>query len=304
MLTRPHAEENDIDRDRTDGPFRYPVLQRLARELVMRNPLVVLIWLTLVLPSLEVHAAALEAVNALRSAAGLPPLTSAPVLSEAAARHAAYLDAHRTPGPAPAGVSAHRQDNASGLFSGATPADRAVAAGYPHRLVLENVSMGYNSLEASLDGLMRAIYHRLTFLDFAADELGAATGERSRVFLMGRRDLRAVCAQPPGEALRQTPVDCAGQPMTREAYRRLCTGLPAEALFRPVHPFTCPNGQRLDAQFMAQVCDDPPVAARLGATGRHYLPCSDRRTPIDAAWFDTLCERPPPAAHRRGSVMP
>jgi hypothetical protein len=301
MLTRPHAEENDIDRGRLPKRFRYPALGYPTRELVMRNRMSALVWLAAALPSAAADAAALDAVNALRSAAGLPTLTHAPVLSAAAARHAAYLDVHRTPGAAPAGVSAHRQDSDSSLFSGATPADRAVAAGYPHRLVLENVSMGYDSLDASVDGLMRAIYHRLTFLDLASDELGSAAGERSRVFLLGRRDLQAVCAQPPGDALMQTPVDCAGEPMTREAYRRLCASLPADALFRPAHPVSCPNGRRLDARFMAQVCDDPPVAARLGATGRHYLPCPGRRIPIDATWFDALCERPPPAARARGS---
>jgi len=267
----------------------------------MRKAITALVWLVLALPVAGAQHEAREAVNALRHAAGLPPLTDSPVLGEAAARHAAYLDVHRDPAAAPAGVSAHRQSSSSDLFSGVTPADRAIAAGYPHRLVLENVSMGYDSLEASLDGLMRAIYHRLTFLDFVADELGAATGERSRVFLMGRRDLQAVCAKPPQEALLQRPVDCAGEAMTRDAYRRLCATMPAAALFRPAHPVTCPDGQRLDAVFMAAVCDNPPQAARLGATGRYYLPCPGRRTPIDAAWFDSLCRQPPPEARAQGS---
>lgn len=239
------------------------------------------------------------AVNALRDSVDLPMLAPNHSLKQAATRHAAYLDQHRTPtglaSATPAGDSAHRQRPGRDGFSGETPAARAVASGYPHKQVLENVSMGYADTAAALDGLMSAIYHRLTFLDFFADEIGAAAGQRSRVFLMGRRGLRAACDDPPGDALFRAPLDCLGQSMTRDHYERLCATLPALARFRPAHPITCPNGVALDAGFMAKVCEQPPRGARFDGAGRYYQPCSDA-TRIDAAWFDAICRNPPAAA--------
>lgn len=240
-----------------------------------------------------------DAVNALRAAAGLPPLAPSAELSEAAARHAAYLDRYHEPGAGaaggPAGDSAHRQRSDLEGFSGETPPDRAVAAGYPHREVLENVSVGYDGLEAALEGLMSAIYHRLTFLDLKADELGWAVGETSHVFLLGRGDLREGCEAPPQEALYRRPVDCLGRVMTRASYDGLCAELPEEAWFRASHPVACRNGLRLDAEFMSGVCKRPPPFARFRGTGRYYEPCGND-TRIDADWFDRLCRQPPDSA--------
>lgn len=232
----------------------------------------------------------LDAVNDLRVAAGLPRLAPAALLAEAAQGHAAYLDRHRDPGKPALGLSAHEQQAGLPGFSGESPAARALAAGYPHREVLENVSMGYVDMAAALDGLMSAIYHRLTFLDLEADELGVAESERSRVFMLGRRDMSRVCGDaPPAGALFQTPVDCLGRTMTRAHYQRLCADLPDDALFRASHAVSCPNGQRLDAAFMASVCRHPPAAARFAGHGRYYLPCGDD-TRIAARWFDAVCD--------------
>lgn len=233
-----------------------------------------------------------DLVNQLRAQAGLPALEYNEHLAGAAARHAAYLDRHREPGKAPHGLSAHGQQPGMTGFSGETPADRAVAAGYPHREVLENVSMGYDDASSAIQGLMSAIYHRLTFLDLEADQLGIAVGERSRVFLLGRSDIGAMCAAPPPAALHRNPVDCLGQSMTREYYEALCAALPPEALFQPSHPVTCPNGVRLDADFMAKVCEKPPREARFYGYGRYYAPC-DNDTKVNADWFNALCKRPP-----------
>lgn len=245
-----------------------------------------------------------DAVNTLRIAAGLAPLTRSAALDEAAARHAAYLDQHREPGaqPAgnPAGDSAHRQQPGRQGFTGELPAARAIAAGYPHREVLENVSMGYADSASALDGLMSAIYHRLTFLDLRADEIGVAVGDRSRVFLLGRSDLRGPCRAPPAASLARTPLDCLGQSMTRAHYEQLCAALPAAAAFRPAHPVACPGGKRLDAEFMARVCNQPPPGARFRGYGRFYQPC-ENATRIDADWFDALCRNPPTAAVHRTS---
>src|SRR5210317_2635917 len=84
-------------------------------------------------------SAEFERVERLRLQAGLPGFTHDEQLAAAASRHAAYLDRHREPGVAAHGLSAHRQEQGLEGFSGAMPADRALAAGYPHREVLENV---------------------------------------------------------------------------------------------------------------------------------------------------------------------
>jgi hypothetical protein len=234
-------------------------------------------------------------VNAVRAQAGLPPLHSEPRLARAARSHAAYLDRHREPGKTGQGVSAHAQEAGREGFSGATPAARALAAGYPQRDVLENVSMGYDSPQAALDGLMSAIYHRLTFLDFEADQVGIGVGENSRVFLLGRSDFAALCENPPPDAIARPPIDCLGQVMKRSAYDALCAALPADARFAEPHPFACANGRRLDAAYMRALCADPPPGARFPGHGRYYQPCTDG-TRILSGWFDTLCAAPPAAA--------
>jgi hypothetical protein len=241
-----------------------------------------------------------ELVSRARAAAGLPALTADPVLAAAAAQHAAYLDRHREPGSTVQGDSAHAQLAGREGFSGATPAARALAAGYRHREVLENVSMGYADAADALEHLMSAIYHRLTFLDLEADRLGAARGARSRVFLLGRDDLDRLCAAPPPEALSRAPLDCLGRAIKRSYLERLCSGLPQAALFRSSHPVSCPNGVRLDADYMAGVCQAPPSAARFSGHGRYYAPC-DNGTRVDADWFDALCEARPPSAVYPGS---
>lgn len=234
-------------------------------------------------------------INRLRAQVGLGALSVDRDLSDAARDHAAYLDRHREPGQAAAGVSAHQQQRGHSGFTGSSPGERALAAGYPHREVLENVSMGYADDSAAIDGLMRAIYHRLTFLDLRADQLGAAVGERSRVFLLGRSDIAALCRQPPAEALLQTPLDCLGTPMQRDFYTRLCADLPGHARFRAPHPVACPDGRRLDGEYMQSVCTAPPPAARAEASGRYFLPCGDR-VRIDADWFLALCAGQTPEA--------
>lgn len=232
-----------------------------------------------------------ELVNRLRGQAGLPALTEDRTLSAAAEAHAHYLDLHREPGRSGQGMSAHGQRPGNPGFSGETPAARALAAGYPHRDVLENVSMGYADAQSAMDGLMGAIYHRLTFLDLEADRMGVAVGERSRVFLLGREDLSELCRSPPAAALYRTPVDCLGQLMRREYYEGLCADLPAQARFRSSHPVSCPDGTLLDAGFMAAVCEQPPPAARFRGHGRYYAPC-DNGTRVNADWFNALCANP------------
>jgi hypothetical protein len=242
----------------------------------------------------------LEGVNRIRAAAGLPVLQPEKRLGHAAELHAAYLDRHREAGATGQGLSAHAQQPGLEGFSGESPGSRALAADYPQRNVLENVSMGYDSTAEALDGLMSAIYHRLTFLDLAADEIGIAVGQRSRVFMLGRSDVRALCDDPPETALVEQPIDCLGEVMTRNAYDAMCGNLPATAHFEAPHPVACPGGQRLNAGFMQRLCSQPPAGARLSGGGRYYEPCANG-TRIRKAWFDAFCQAPPARAIYRST---
>lgn len=267
------------------GPF-WVMLHRVYQRILS------LLLFAVVLAQPVASGSPLASVNALREAAGLPLLQPDEALNVAAGRHAGYLDRHRDPGNVAHARSAHEQTPGLSGFSGTTPMARALAAGYPHRGVLENVSMGYELLADALDGLMSALYHRLTFLDMESDQLGIAEGERARVFLLGRTDVAALCRAPPADARFQTPVDCLGEPMTRDHYASLCADLGQEALFRSSHPSTCANGRLLDAHFMRGVCEAPPRDALFIGFGRYYMPC-ENGTKIDAEWFDALCAAPP-----------
>lgn len=256
---------------------------------------------TVALSAASVTAAETEArlVNALRIHAGLNALAAEPTLANAAARHAAYLDRHRKPGASGQGISAHAQLADREGFSGETPGERALASGYPHDLVLENVSMGYQDADGAIDGLMAAIYHRLAFLDLGVDQLGVAVGEASRVFLLGRSDVAGMCREPPSTALFQTPVDCLGTAMRRSHYQALCQNLPSASTFRPPHPVSCPDGTRLDAAFMRRICAVPPPEARFDGAGRYFLPCGDSLR-IDADWLLGVCAGSVPGARLAG----
>ena len=236
-----------------------------------------------------------ELVNVLRAQAGLPTLLADTQLAVTAAGHAAYLDRHRNPGDSSSGASAHSQDRSMPGFVGESPVERALAAGYPHRRVLENVSMGFDSGRDAIDGLMTAIYHRLTFLDLFSDRLGVAVGKQSRVFVLGRSDVQSLCEAPPEGAVFNTPVDCLGHTMRQQYYETLCADLPDQAIYRPPHPVSCPNGKRLDAAFMDRLCRKPPPQARAAPMGRYYKPC-DSALRIDADWFLGLCDGRVPGA--------
>ncbi len=106
----------------------------------------------------------LSYLNGLRSSAGMISFESDIYLDNAALSHASYLVSSNTFG--------HYENTKTRGFTGITPWERAVAHGYPHYQVSENVSGGNSNVEDSIDGLFSAIYHRFGFLDFAFDEVG------------------------------------------------------------------------------------------------------------------------------------
>lgn len=103
-----------------------------------------------------------EAHNAMRREQGLPALSSAPKLKEAARIHA--LDMARN------NKMAHEGSD------GSTPGERLERVGYPLQKSGENVAMGYRHLDQVMDGWMNSPGHRENILgDFT--EIGAAVVE-------------------------------------------------------------------------------------------------------------------------------
>ena len=130
-------------------------------------------------------------LNSLRQKAGLPSYYRNESLEKAAASHASYLARNRADG--------HYQTPALPGFSGKTPAERAVKAGYSSRMVQENLSSGNLDFKDSVDGLFSAIYHRFGFLDPVMDEIGIAYAEdraqrRIYVYDMGNYKVVRQCS--------------------------------------------------------------------------------------------------------------
>ena len=234
-------------------------------------------------------------VNRLREKVGLPALRTHQKLTKAAERHAKYLDINRPPGKVNRAISAHVESPYMMGYSGVDPAERVVAAGYKHRGARENVSVGYQDAKTAVDGLMGAIYHRLVFLDPTLTEAGEGAEGNTHVFVLGREDLTRVCADPPVEALAKSPVDCLGTRINRHYYDEMCADLPPEARYVAPYSNGCPGGQRLNWDFMHQLCERLPKAALLEGNGRYYPLCGDHRR-IKAEWFEAFCSALPEGA--------
>lgn len=242
---------------------------------------------------------ALDYLNALRQQAGMTALKSDSELARAAQNHADYLALHMR-GDVSRMASAHDESPGRAGFTGRTPQERALAAGYPHDLVKENVAIGHATPVEAIDGLMAAIYHRLAFLDFTVDQVGIATASKSDVFKLGRSDLQAICYQRPPDAEPDPPADCAGVTVTSSYMEQLCSALPQRALHLPPWPEACPNGVRLRRDYMRAFCDDPPAGALHSGFGEYYMLCN-RRVRVSAAWMRNFCANPPPEAEYSAS---
>ena len=103
-------------------------------------------------------------LNKIRENAGLIKLKYNESLAKAASSHAQYLIVNQ--------VYGHYEKRDQYAFTGISPADRVIEAGYPSTFVMENLSVNPQSEEKSIDNLFSAIYHRFVFLDFDKDEIG------------------------------------------------------------------------------------------------------------------------------------
>jgi uncharacterized protein YkwD len=115
---------------------------------------------------------ALAAANRYRAELGLPEFELDPRLSAAAAAHAAYLVRNNARG--------HFQDPALPGFVGVRPSQRYAAFGVPAVPSTENVVTGAVRVEDVVRRTFDPPYHRMTFFDPGAPQLGFGAVEKGR----------------------------------------------------------------------------------------------------------------------------
>jgi hypothetical protein len=122
------------------------------------------------------NQSALHYLNSIRQDAGLIKFKSNKKLDKAAASHASYLVRQQKNG--------HYEKKGWKGYTGKTPSDRVLKAGYTSKAVMENISVNAKTSHKSIDVLFAAIYHRFVFLNFDKDEIGigsASTKKKRRI---------------------------------------------------------------------------------------------------------------------------
>lgn len=153
------------------------------------------LFILLVLVSLEASSEheGLTYLNTIREKSGLIKLKTNKTLQHAAASHANYLIQNQQNG--------HYENRGKYAYTGSTPSQRVIKAGYPSTLVMENVSINTVGQKKSIDNLFSAIYHRFVFLNFDKDEIGfgfSSTKKKRKVkqayvYNMGSSGLASLC---------------------------------------------------------------------------------------------------------------
>jgi len=155
--------------------------------------LVVVLLLTFVTLHAKEDQNALSYLNSIRQDAGLIKFKPNKKLAKAAASHANYLVRQQKNG--------HYEKRGWGGYTGKTPSDRVLRAGYATKAVMENVSVNTKTSHQSIDTLFAAIYHRFVFLNFDKDEIGigsAFTKKKRRiissfVYNIGSTEIAKLC---------------------------------------------------------------------------------------------------------------
>jgi hypothetical protein len=136
-------------------------------------------------PSLNTNYSIINQLNNIRVNAGMIALSNNNYLNDSAYNHAYYLDKNN--------FVSHYESDKYPYFTGVTPSNRAVYAGFKSTIIGENLSVGQDSEYFSLKGLMSAIYHRFGFLDFSINTIGYGKQNLSYVYDMGNIDLNNLC---------------------------------------------------------------------------------------------------------------
>ncbi len=136
---------------------------------------------------------ALEYLNLHREKSGLIKFKPNKKLHKAAKSHANYLVRQQKNG--------HYEKKGWKGYTGKTPSDRVLKAGYASKAVMENVTENAKNYHHSIDILFAAIYHRFVFLNFDNNEIGigtASTNKKRRVssafvYNIGSREVSKLC---------------------------------------------------------------------------------------------------------------
>jgi len=132
-------------------------------------------------------------INSLRQKSGLIKFKSNKKLNKAAKSHASYLVRQQKNG--------HYEKKGWKGYTGRTPSDRVLSAGYASKAVRENVTVNAKNAHHSIDILFAAIYHRFVFLNFENDEIGIGSATRKKkrrvtsafVYNTGTTELNKLC---------------------------------------------------------------------------------------------------------------
>ncbi len=136
-------------------------------------------------------------LNQIRASANLTEFSQNPQLEIAAFNHANYLVDNFMTG--------HYEVPGTFGFTGVSPKERTINAGYRSLSVSENVSTGNANSIDSLDRLMSAIYHRFGFLDLVNNEIGIGIAKVSLetpnsysayTYNMGNSEYNTLCEGP------------------------------------------------------------------------------------------------------------
>ena len=137
----------------------------------------------------------LELLNDKRTKAGMITYSSNNFLHQSAQNHADYVKTNIYT----YGYEGHYETSSAPAYTGYAPWNRGHFTGYQSSAA-ENMTVGYDDYNKSIDALFTAIYHRLGFLDFAFDEIGYGESLNTQsgnlythVYNMGNTKLNALC---------------------------------------------------------------------------------------------------------------
>ena len=145
--------------------------------------------------SVHLFATPLEYLNDKRSNAGMTLLSQNGLLDQSSQNHADYVSTNIYT----FGYEGHYETQGNPGYTGDWPWDRAHAVGYLAS-ASENMTVGYDTYQLSIDGLYTAIYHRLGFMNFNIDEIGFGESLNTQsgdlythVYNMGNSDIVSLC---------------------------------------------------------------------------------------------------------------
>lgn len=140
----------------------------------------------------------LNYLNTIREKTGLNSLSLNSILETSSYNHSYYLVKNNATG--------HYENSSDPYFTGNSPSDRMVYAGYNNYSTSENIASGSKSYIDAIDSLMTAIYHRFGFLSFDINEIGFEKYESEfyyyksvYTFNMGNSNLVDICNGNYGE---------------------------------------------------------------------------------------------------------